>query len=265
MDLTHPQSENGRLAFVLAVSGFLHLALLASLSGTGPGGRGGGYGDNLGGHGGKSLRPGFITVARLDEASDPASPAADPSPAVPPQLGDALILPAREKPSHPAAVAKREAAAPASAGLGDAAEPGGPEGPGFGNGRGSGVGDGTGSGLLPFGLWGDARNRAWPQDSADDAQEPVIEPRIAFCPKPKYPPVARSRRLEGSVRLQIEILPDGSTGKVAVLKSSGFAELDEAAVENLKQDCKFFPGQRGGVPVTRRAERTVRFTLEDAE
>jgi protein TonB len=93
----------------------------------------------------------------------------------------------------------------------------------------------------------------------------VVEPRIAFCPKPKYPQVARDRKLEGSVRVQIEILPDGSTGDVFVIRSSGFAELDQAAVENLKKECKFFPGQRGGKPVTRRAERTIRFSLEEAE
>jgi len=235
---------------VLLVSLLAHLALLAAMSGTGPGGRGGGRDGDAGGYWGKSSRPGVIAVARIWEGNDSASAPERSLPAAPPRNGEALLLPAREKAGPPQAAAQPE--------------PRGPKGPGLGNGQGAGVGDGTGDGWLPFGFWGQNQNREGLEAAAEE-KEPGVEPSIAFCPKPKYPQVARDRKLEGSVRLQIEILPDGNAGDVFVIKSSGFAELDQAAVENVKKECKFFPGRRGGEPVTRRAERTIRFSLVEAE
>jgi TonB family protein len=56
--------------------------------------------------------------------------------------------------------------------------------------------------------------------------------RAAYLAKnepPEYPYLARRLRQQGTVRLRIEVLPDGSVGSVSVLKSSGYPALDDAA------------------------------------
>jgi len=46
---------------------------------------------------------------------------------------------------------------------------------------------------------------------------------------PPYPEIAREREWEGIVNLSIQINRSGIVTKVEILKSSGFAILDEAA------------------------------------
>lgn len=45
-----------------------------------------------------------------------------------------------------------------------------------------------------------------------------------------YPEEARRRKLEGSLVLSVDVLPDGSIEHIQILRSSGFEMLDEAAV-----------------------------------
>ncbi len=79
--------------------------------------------------------------------------------------------------------------------------------------------------------------------------------------RPRYP--FRSRRLgeEGQVTVEVEVLADGRAGSLEILSSSGYARLDEAALQAL-QSAQFEPAQRGGRPVRTRAEWTIVFQLE---
>ncbi|PTQ90770.1 energy transducer TonB [Agitococcus lubricus] len=49
-----------------------------------------------------------------------------------------------------------------------------------------------------------------------------------------YPDIARSRRLQGEVRLLVAILPNGTVKQIEVRSSSGYGILDEAAKRSVK-------------------------------
>lgn len=57
----------------------------------------------------------------------------------------------------------------------------------------------------------------------------VTEAQTAGVFKPAYPRISRRRGEEGTVVLNIHVLADGTADHVAVLHSSGFKRLDEAA------------------------------------
>ncbi len=54
-----------------------------------------------------------------------------------------------------------------------------------------------------------------------------------------YPEAARRRNIEGSLVLSVDILPDGGIDQVRVLRSSGHAVLDEAAVKIVRLSAPF--------------------------
>ena len=54
-----------------------------------------------------------------------------------------------------------------------------------------------------------------------------------------YPEAARRRNIEGSLVLSVDVLPDGSVGSIRVLRSSGHAVLDEAAVRIVRLSAPF--------------------------
>ncbi len=56
-----------------------------------------------------------------------------------------------------------------------------------------------------------------------------------------YPEQARRQNIEGSLVLSVDVLPDGSVGQINVLRSSGHALLDEAAVRIVRLSSPFAP------------------------
>jgi protein TonB len=83
--------------------------------------------------------------------------------------------------------------------------------------------------------------------------EGVTGPTLVEMSRPQYGRWV-VKRLAGVVRLEIDVMPDGTVGTVALIKSSG-SELDEVAVDAAKR-IKFTPGARDGKPVA------VRLALE---
>ena len=65
------------------------------------------------------------------------------------------------------------------------------------------------------------------------------------------------KQLAGVVRLEIDVMPDGAVGTVALIKSSG-SELDVVAVDAAKR-IKFTPGTRDGKPVAVRLALDLEF------
>ena len=80
--------------------------------------------------------------------------------------------------------------------------------------------------------------------------------------EPAYPEIARRRGYEGSVLLAAEILPTGRVGNIKIKKSSGYAILDQSAVESVKP-WKFEPARKSGKPFTIWVELPIRFVLPD--
>lgn len=79
-------------------------------------------------------------------------------------------------------------------------------------------------------------------------------------PRPEYPRAAREAGWEGTVVLQVEVLPDGLAGTVRVYKTSGHALLDEAA-RRAVQDWRFVPAMDGNFPVRTVVHLPIRFDL----
>lgn len=63
--------------------------------------------------------------------------------------------------------------------------------------------------------------------SSDLLLPPVIQGNKELTP----PPEAANYQLAGTVSLKINILRDGTTGKISIAKSSGYEVLDKAALD----------------------------------
>lgn len=61
------------------------------------------------------------------------------------------------------------------------------------------------------------------------------EPVLIEAPEPRYPRRALDLGKEGSVRVEIDVAPDGSVTDARVLTSSGYAPFDEAALEAVRR------------------------------
>ena len=182
-----------------------------------------------------TLRPPLVAIpVALVGGVGGGGPASEPAPAPAPAP---VAPPAKPRP-RPADVARRpaptppappESAAPGGGAEGDgvAAAPGG-----SGGGDGSG-GDGSGGARVAYGT----------------------------NPLPPYPLVARRLGKEGVVLLEVLVAPDGRAADVRVLRSSGFAPLDDSAVTTVRERWRFIPQRRGGVPVESRVTVPIRFRL----
>jgi protein TonB len=79
---------------------------------------------------------------------------------------------------------------------------------------------------------------------------------------PPYPALARRLGLSGDVVLGFEIETDGTVAKVAVVKSSGNAGLDEAAASWVAKTWRYRPATRNGEPYPTHNEAQVDFNLK---
>jgi len=109
------------------------------------------------------------------------------------------------------------------------------------------------------------RMPATPQTHA--AQTPPVsapEYRAAYLenPQPPYPISARRRGLEGTVVLRVEVLANGSCGRLEVKNGSGHEILDSAAAQAVKS-WRFAPARRGGDALAAWVEIPVTFRLKD--
>ncbi len=79
--------------------------------------------------------------------------------------------------------------------------------------------------------------------------------------KPDYPKGARQRGEQGDVILEIRVNAEGTVDGVKVAVSSGFSELDEAAIKAAKA-AKFSPARSGHDPVASTARLKLQFKLK---
>jgi len=77
---------------------------------------------------------------------------------------------------------------------------------------------------------------------------------------PVYPEIARARGYEGVVFVYAEILPNGRVGEVKIRKSSGYAILDQSAIQAVKP-WKFEPAKKSGNPFKAWVELPIKFIL----
>jgi len=86
--------------------------------------------------------------------------------------------------------------------------------------------------------------------------EQVTQPTLREMSQPKYGEW-NLKQLGGLVRMEIDVMPDGTVGTVALVKSAG-AELDAVAVDAAKR-IRFAPGTKDGKPVAVRLALDLRF------
>lgn len=119
----------------------------------------------------------------------------------------------------------------------------------------------------------DARRETRDEKAKDARREtkdvPTVAPRQARVdapPRPRrsirpdYPKGARQRGEQGDVTLEIRVNAAGSVDRVTVVASSGFADLDAAAVKAAKA-AKFTPAKAGRETVASTARLKLSFKL----
>lgn len=112
------------------------------------------------------------------------------------------------------------------------------------------VGDALSAGVAGVGAGGAAPRFVMP--SADGRSHP----------KPHYPQGARDEGREGTALLKVTVLPTGKVGEAMVERSSGYADLDQAAVDAVMK-WTFLPARRGETPVSASIRIPVTFALND--
>jgi TonB family protein len=135
---------------------------------------------------------------------------------------------------------------------GDDVSHGAGRGGGAGTGTGTGIGEGDGPGIGP-GSGGGTGGGPYRPGSG------ITPPRVLREVKADYTEAARQRGLTGEVVLEIVVRRDGSVGDVKLLQGLGLG-LDDRAIAAVRQ-WRFTPAQRLGVPVDVLVEVGVEFRL----
>lgn len=81
---------------------------------------------------------------------------------------------------------------------------------------------------------------------------------------PPYPSDARTLSHQGTVLLQMAVTAQGDVASASVVTSSGFAELDQAAIAWVVGHWKYKPAIQGGNAVPSQTQAAVRFDLKTA-
>jgi protein TonB len=119
---------------------------------------------------------------------------------------------------------------------------------------------GTGSKEQTHNITGYSANQ--PAGDTSDLNTVIAYPLYKKNSPPAYPEIARVRGYEGIVLVFAEILPDGRVGNMKIRKSSGYAILDQSAIEAVKP-WKFEPAKKSGNPFTVWVELPIKFILHN--
>jgi periplasmic protein TonB len=201
-----------------------------------------------GGGGGGNTQPEPPKAAELPgkekitvPAVKPPEPTPEPVKEEPPPLEPQMNIPAQTM-----AAATATAPGVIDSGAASSTSTGSGTGTGAGSGQGSGLGEGTGGGT---------------GGGVFRIGSGVESPRLLRSVRPNYTSEAMRAKVQGVVRLEGVVLPDGSVGDVRVLRSlDNVFGLDEEAIKAAKQ-FRFAPGTRFGQPVAVLVSFEIEFTL----
>jgi protein TonB len=134
------------------------------------------------------------------------------------------------------------------------------------------LGGGAGGGglAIPTGGGGPAAGEATPSSSAkkaappppkndDECADPPTKPKLKSKVQPAYPDRAREAKVEGSVRIEVQVDASGRVTSARVVNGLGHG-LDEAALSAARQ-WTFEPATRCGKPIAASAAGPVSFRL----
>ena len=99
--------------------------------------------------------------------------------------------------------------------------------------------------------------------AASDAVTAVVlaKPRYSQNPPPDYPSIARRRRYQGTVILDVFVLENGQVGDLRVAESSNYPLLDRAAMKAVRH-WQFDPARRDDIEVAMWVKVPIRFDLK---
>lgn len=102
-----------------------------------------------------------------------------------------------------------------------------------------------------------------PQPSTPQPRQARVDapPRPKRAIRPDYPKGSRQRGEQGDVVIEMTVNPQGEVDKAAVVTTSGFPELDEAALRAVRS-ARFSPARSGSEPVSSTARLTLTFRLK---
>jgi protein TonB len=105
---------------------------------------------------------------------------------------------------------------------------------------------------------------ATPSTPVEAAPSGPVEATLAYmqAPAPIYPSAARRMHMEGTVILRVLVDVDGKPLQVVVESSSGHAELDRAAQNQVLSKWRFQPATAQGQPTQAWARIPVTFNLQ---
>ena len=99
-------------------------------------------------------------------------------------------------------------------------------------------------------------------DSFESAAAAAVEQvTVAHAPRPRYPPPALRRGLEGTVVLSILVGVDGRAERILIQQGSGHRILDQAALQHVSAHWRFNPAQRDGRSVAAWASVPIDFRI----
>ena len=88
------------------------------------------------------------------------------------------------------------------------------------------------------------------------------DPRYPLT-QPPYPPTERNLGHQGSVDIEIYVLPNGRVGDARVIRSSGFERMDKSALDEAKRRWRFMPATRDGEPFAQWHRLRVKFQIRN--
>jgi len=81
--------------------------------------------------------------------------------------------------------------------------------------------------------------------------------------KPEYSARMIREGNQGTIEVEVFVQPNGRVADARVVKSTGFAELDLAAIAEAKRNWKLLPATRDGVPIAQWHRLRVTFKLNE--
>jgi len=99
--------------------------------------------------------------------------------------------------------------------------------------------------MAPAGATIDAKGQpenAGMDGSVEQAKPVLLAPRIVRKVEPVYPEQGRLEGWEGTAKVRFQVLTNGRTDTVQIESSSGFTQLDEAAIDAVQQ-WQFIPAK----------------------
>lgn len=89
---------------------------------------------------------------------------------------------------------------------------------------------------------------AWSLPARAAAPPVIVEPQLTAPVTPAWPPVVQEQALRGEVLVDVDLDVQGHVSKVALVKLSGYADIDAAALDAARR-LQFTPATQDGKPI----------------